>query len=225
MTLRGIVKELQQQGKKVAFRVRPDGGIVITQIDGINFKGRSGNEAARVMAGSPLPEYMRQQRREISSRGVYNRVTGFRYEKVSDKITAKLKAAQRAFKKKARPGSGKPTIENIRARIRTGYSENELLESLDNVVRYSKNIAFLESVVRLQESAVDSNNKLPNPYLEEGIALLEKVIAEKAMNASNEDVGLAAEALYSYNQYANIGASGEAMASAAMFVDYVGRMV
>ena len=225
MTLRGTVKELQQQGKKVAYRVRPDGGIVITQIDGINFKGRSGNEAARVMAGSPLPEYMRQQRREISSRGVYNRVTGFKYKDVSADVKKALKTAQRYFRKKAQPGAGKPTIENVRGRFRQGYSEKEILTTLENVKRYAKNIAYLDSVVMLLQRAKAANAKFLNPYIEEGIALLEKVIDEKAINASNEDVGLAAEALYTYEQYINMGLSGEAMASAAMFVDYVGRMI
>ena len=49
MTLRELVKELRSQGHQVEYYNRKDGSILIRSIDGIDYKGASGNAVARAM--------------------------------------------------------------------------------------------------------------------------------------------------------------------------------
>ena len=66
MTTRELVKALENKGYKVTFRIRKDGGILITSIDGNKFKGASGNKTARVLIGEKLSERRVMQLKKIT---------------------------------------------------------------------------------------------------------------------------------------------------------------
>ena len=51
MTTREVVQELRKSGHKIKYKVRKDGGILITSIDGVKYKGAAGNTMARAMLG------------------------------------------------------------------------------------------------------------------------------------------------------------------------------
>ena len=56
MTIREIIIQLQKEGKKVKWRQRTDGGILITEINNMKFKGAKGNAEARKIVGVELSE-------------------------------------------------------------------------------------------------------------------------------------------------------------------------
>ena len=56
MTIRQIAKELTAQGHEIRYRVRKDGGILITKIDNQRFTGAKGNALARQLTGQTLSE-------------------------------------------------------------------------------------------------------------------------------------------------------------------------
>lgn len=66
MTTRKIVKELAKQGHKVKVYERPDGGLRITEIDGIKFpsSNNKGNDFARNLLNEHLSEKQKKHIRE-----------------------------------------------------------------------------------------------------------------------------------------------------------------
>ena len=66
MTLREVVSNLLGKGYKVTYRVRKDGGILITSIDGNKFSGAKGNIAARSMLGLTLSDRRKAQLTKIT---------------------------------------------------------------------------------------------------------------------------------------------------------------
>lgn len=70
MTTRQLVTELKSKGYKVSYRIRKDGGILITSIDGQKFKGASGNQRARLLTGHVLSLRRQQQLKKITKERV-----------------------------------------------------------------------------------------------------------------------------------------------------------
>ena len=61
-----MVTELKSQGYEVTYRVRKDGGILITSIDGQRFKGAAGNVRARLLTGHTLSKRRTAQLTKIT---------------------------------------------------------------------------------------------------------------------------------------------------------------
>ena len=66
LTTRQLVTRLQQQGYNVTFRVRKDGGILITSINGSKFSGAKGNIQARTLLGEKISERREAQLKKIT---------------------------------------------------------------------------------------------------------------------------------------------------------------
>ena len=64
--VRQMVSQLKAQGYEVTYRVRKDGGILITSIDGQRFKGASGNVRARILTGNVLSKRRTAQLTKIT---------------------------------------------------------------------------------------------------------------------------------------------------------------
>lgn len=64
--VRSLVSQLKTQGYEVTYRVRKDGGILITSIDGQKFKGASGNTRARLLTGNVLSKRRTAQLTKIT---------------------------------------------------------------------------------------------------------------------------------------------------------------
>lgn len=64
--VRQMVTELKSQGYEVTYRVRKDGGILITSIDGQRFKGAAGNVRARLLTGHTLSKRRTAQLTKIT---------------------------------------------------------------------------------------------------------------------------------------------------------------
>ena len=72
LTTRQLVTRLQQQGYNVTFRVRKDGGILITSINGSKFSGAKGNIQARTLLGEKISERREAQLKKITRERVRN---------------------------------------------------------------------------------------------------------------------------------------------------------
>ena len=66
MTTRQLVSELSNKGYSVKYRIRRDGGILITSIDGQKFKGGAGNMFARTILNVQLSQRRSQQLTKIT---------------------------------------------------------------------------------------------------------------------------------------------------------------
>lgn len=70
MTVRGLVSELIKKGYNVTYRVRKDGGILITSIDSHKYKGATGNRVARMLLGQDISERRKAQLNKITRQRV-----------------------------------------------------------------------------------------------------------------------------------------------------------
>lgn len=66
MTTRQLKDKLINQGYNVTYRVRKDGGILITSIDGHKYKGATGNRVARMLLGEEISVRRKAQLTKIT---------------------------------------------------------------------------------------------------------------------------------------------------------------
>lgn len=144
-----IVAQLVSKGHKVKYRVRNDGGIIITQIDKKKFtRAGSGNLVAREMTGVRLSEARRVQTQYNVQH--YIKLTKSYTHKASSlndseelkKLTRKV---QRYWNKRKIVGEGKVTIRKVRwTQQHKGVEVAKLY--LENRLQYAKGYAYSENV-------------------------------------------------------------------------------
>ena len=112
MTLRELVKELRSQGHQVEYYNRKDGSILIRSIDGIDYKGASGNAVARALGQSmdlnaELSQARKTQLKIIKPKGART--------PLPKALEVKLKKVQKLYNKNKIPISqGRITKKQIR---------------------------------------------------------------------------------------------------------------
>ena len=118
MTIKSIIKELQDSGYNISFYKRKDGGIRITRINGETFSGSKGNIRARTIVGASLSE---GQTRALSKlvtpkgKGSYNKR---RKAPLDEETKKRIQKLQRKYRKAGKT-EGKPTIRNYRYVLKT----------------------------------------------------------------------------------------------------------
>lgn len=70
MTIRQTISQLTAQGYSVKYRIRSDGGVIITSINGRKFQGAKGNEYARSLTGQSLSVRRTAQLKKITKERV-----------------------------------------------------------------------------------------------------------------------------------------------------------
>ena len=228
MTLRQVVNQLETQGVKVTFRVRPDGGIVVTSINGQKYDSRTGNAVARSMAGVALSEGQRAQRRAFSRAGVASRSKRIRLPKLPDDLAAALRRTQGIFReenlrrrKRDEMPIGSITTPQIRQKLMEGKTHEEIMESLSAAERYAKDLAQIDFLNAIREEINndlanvrrwkpdDETNKIQRvafiKILEECSRLFDAMLTQKppAPNARNADAREAQAARYAFESAFN----------------------
>lgn len=148
MRLKDIVKDLQNEGFEIEFRARSDGGILITKINGVSFKGASGNTRARSIAGVQLSEAQISQR----SYNVKKFIKGFKKpkEKFDEDLKQKVKDVQAIWRKNKT--NGKITMRKARAHFKK-EGRKGVIDYLDKMERYGIGLAYEENVEFLSKYA------------------------------------------------------------------------
>lgn len=144
MTIKDIIKQLEDMGMNVSFYKRKDGGIRITRINGETFRGSSGNKKAREVVGASLSEGQIRALSKLTTpkgKGSYNKR---RKEKLDDETRDYIKRVQRLYRKAGKK-EGKPTIRNYRYVLKTkGKAEADRL--LNQSARRILGYAYTENV-------------------------------------------------------------------------------
>lgn len=182
MKLKNIVTKLRDAGHSVTYRVRKDGSIVIQTIDGKKFTGKSGNAAARALAGVSLSLAQQQQLAKIAlPKGSRARK---KKEALPQELKRHLQRVQRKFRKMGLE-AGKPTTKNVRWVLRNkGYAEAE--RRLTQAERYARGIAYPENVKALAETIWADAVKVGETDSEWGNRLIR--IAEYLYDAAEKDI-------------------------------------
>lgn len=169
MLLKDIISELQTEGFEIEFRQRSDGGLLITKINGVSFKGASGNTRARQIAGVQLSEAQIQQR----DYNVKKYIKNFKKpkEKFDEDLKAKVKRVQRIWR--YNKVNGKITMRKAREHFKQ-EGKKGVEDYLNKMARYGQGFAYTENVRWLSEyarnvaSGLAANNEINayNKYIE-----------------------------------------------------------
>lgn len=116
MTVLEIVNKLLQEGHQVSYRVRSDGGILITEINGTHYQGATGNAQARAMVGATISEARRIQLQTIKPQKGQSPQTR-KLPKIEEQLLKDFQKVQRIWKKKVKPSQGKLTRKKLRWQI------------------------------------------------------------------------------------------------------------
>lgn len=145
MKLISIVKGLQQQGVNIKYRVRKDGGILITQVNTYKFTGAEGNRFVRQLTGQELSEAQRKQREAIKPPKKISPAKR-KLAPVPEDVKKEIRKLQRLYRKEGT--KGKPTIANYRYNAKT-LGEAEARRLLKQSEYYIKGIAYTENIEAL----------------------------------------------------------------------------
>lgn len=152
-----VVKMLRLQGHDVQYRKRPDGGILITKLDGQSFKLAQGNTLAREIVGVTLSTARAEQLKEIGKtlyEQVKNKETG-KYETITlspakrkkipltSDLKKLLRKAQRLQKKTK--VDAKITTSKVRYQYMK-YGEEVAKEVVNERIKYFQGYAYSENV-------------------------------------------------------------------------------
>lgn len=222
MTLKQVATQLSNVGMNVKYRIRPDGGIVITEINGQKFSGRAGNVAARQMAGVQMTPAQQAQRSKISRTGVRSRVSGHHVKPLDADLKKALKRTQAAFRKYSTT-AGKPTTKNVREYMRT-HTKEETIQKLNRQIRYAKGLVYLDNIVSLYQRAWHDYEVYGSEAIRSGAESLWKSYQNDGQNATQVLFEEAKESLYEYEILMSRGDEGGAMTSAQDFKWIAGRM-
>ena len=148
MLLKDIISELQEDGFVIEFKTRSDGGLLITKINGVSFKGASGNTRARQIAGVQLSEAQIQQRSYNVAKYIKN--VKHPKEKFDDDLKAKVKKVQYTWRKNK--VNGKITMRKAREHFKR-EGRKGVIDYLNKMERYGSGYAYYENVRWLSEYA------------------------------------------------------------------------
>lgn len=171
MTLRQIVKQLRQEGHKVSYRRRSDGGILITKIDAQRFSAATGNKVARAYVGESLSE---------------NRTIQLIYAKTAKKW--------KRAKLNENPNVGELKYKRVK-RIAKEEGIEKVSEYLSEKEKYASGIAYTENI-RVLKVAIE---RLATIYESPELQKLADDIWNNAANIRDEWILPAYEELYEIN--------------------------
>lgn len=150
VTIIDIISQLQSLGNKITYIKRKDGGYRITSINGIKYKGSSGNTVARGMAGATISKAREVQLERIQKAN--RRVKGKIKKKspLPDDIKKQLHRIQRKWRREHETSEGFITTAKVRWLIEH-YGLDEARKSLNNMERYASGLAYEANVLALAE--------------------------------------------------------------------------
>lgn len=172
MTIKDLAEILSEQGYDIKLRKRADGGYIISKIDGVSFKGASGNIQARKIAGVSLSHARAYQLERIRPP---KRVAPMMRQKapLPAELVKKLRQVQREWRKKHEDISGTLSMRGLRYQYET-YGKEEALASLDKGYRYAQGFAYFDNVNWLIERITSYMNKVD----ESEQKVLQKVVSK-----------------------------------------------
>ena len=148
MTTREVVESLRIRGHEIKYRVRKDGGILITQIDNVKYSGASGNKFARTLAG---PEAELSQARKTQLKIIKPQKGKKAAEVLTPELKQEIKRVQKVYNKNKVPISqGRITQRLIRKIIKEeGYEA--AIKKLQQSERYATGYATSKTISALAE--------------------------------------------------------------------------
>lgn len=158
MTLLDIVNQLLKDGNVIKYRVRNDGGIIITAINGKHYSGAEGNKMARTMVGATLSEARSIQLKSIRPKKGQSPKSR-KKPPIPEDLKSMLRKVQRLWKKNIDPRLGKITTKKLRWNIEN-LGIVRAKEKLEQALRYAEGLAYSKNIDALLGYINELKNKL-----------------------------------------------------------------
>ena len=162
-----VVRKLQEQGHKVEYYIRKDGGILIRRIDSQRFtSGASGNIMARSMAGVEISE-ARSSQLKYATRAK-KQLRKFKNVAVKDELKLEWQRVKKKWNKAFKAKGGKPhqagyfSWAGIKYTFEK-YGDEEAYRRIREAEKYASGIAYEKNVrelsiqIQFVADKIDSN--------------------------------------------------------------------
>lgn len=159
-----VVHQLVASGHHVEWRVRSDGGILITNIDGRRFTGAKGNAEARQMTGQTLSGAREKQLKHITKTRTRKRTP------LPQDIKSEYERVKKIWNKRFRSKKGQPHPAGYfdKSKIEWAYrkyGKEEAMRRISEAERYASGLAYSENVRILAYFIIDAGAKYESPEL------------------------------------------------------------
>lgn len=194
MKLLDIVKGLANQGYIITYRVRKDGGILITTVNGERFTGARGNAFVRDLVGIKLSEARVKQLESIKPKK--NTTPQMRKKAViEDDIKKQIQRVNRRLKRKGLT-AGHVTITQFRKNIQM-FGEKEARRLLGQAEKYTRGEAYVENIKWYKDRLDSLINWLGGDSdLEEISELIQNIIDNDGAGLQDSTLNNMYDALY-----------------------------
>lgn len=151
MTMLEIINELKRLGYNVKSRKRSDGGYLITSINGVKYRGATGNNIARQIVNAPLSQKRIEQRKFNVNKYIKSK------KKPKNKLGIDLKRKLRRVQAEYRKNKiqWKITAPKIRRILETEGVESAI-NYIERQLRYARGYAYTENVMYLVKYMQDT---------------------------------------------------------------------
>ena len=153
MTMLEVVRKLQEQGHKVEYYKRKDGGILIRRIDSQKFTtGASGNIIARGMVGTEISEARTSQLKYATR--ARKQLKRFRNVTIDDELKQEWQRVKKKWNKAFKAKGGKPhqagyfSWAGVKYTFEK-YGKEEALRRIREAEKYASGIAYEKNVKEL----------------------------------------------------------------------------
>ena len=170
MTMLEVVRKLQEQGHKVEYYKRKDGGILIRRIDSQKFTtGASGNIIARSMVGTEISEARSYQLKYATRSKKTLRALRTKHFTLENEIRNEWQRVKKLWNKAFKAKDGKPHHAGYFGWNRIKYTidkygAEEAYRRIQEAEKYTQGIAYQENINNLagfiEEAAGKKNSKL-----------------------------------------------------------------
>lgn len=144
MTIKDLAEMLSEQGYDIKLRKRTDGGYIISKINGVSYKGASGNVQARRTVGAELSHARQYQLARIRPP---KKVAPSKRKlaPIPEDLVKEMRKVQRLWRKTHKDVGGTISMKGLRYQYEH-YGEEMTRASLNKAYRYSQGFAYIENV-------------------------------------------------------------------------------
>lgn len=202
MTIKDLAEMLTEQGYDIKLRKRSDGGYIISRINGVSYKGATGNIQARRIVGAELSHARQYQLARIRPP---KKIAPMQRKQttIPEDLKKELRKVQRAWRKKHPDISGTISMRGLRYQYEH-YGEEMARASLNKSYRYSQGLAYIDNVQTLIARIEQDYNKADEyekPFIEKAI----NEIRNKILSFKEDWISECYDVLYDFEKGAIIG--------------------
>lgn len=189
MKLKEIVNSLINKGNKIKYRVRTDGGIIVTEINGCKVGITEGNRLVREMVGKKGRLSIRRKKqleynvnRFIKLKKGQKKAKG----KLEDDITKLVRKVQRAGRK-TKVDTGRVTMRKVRYHLKT-EGKAATLDYLYRRMRYFQGFANEGNILAVQEKIRRMGYAIKNPLATSKLQSIMRILEFKVNEIKEADI-------------------------------------